>query len=157
MDGEEKKEGRGMDYPGHPSTTILPKNNLPCWLQGLKILVRLEESAQRQCVHDAEGKEKQKHRLSGRTTAMVVGVSSRARFRGFRLMDGGKRCGRWRHSKQQAGRQAGQQASSRKELSKQRSAKGILVQCTAVRERMGSGYVRPRMQRGWAGLGRGGG
>ena len=34
----------------------MAKGELPCWLKRLEELVRLEEGAQGQSVHDAEGK-----------------------------------------------------------------------------------------------------
>lgn len=44
-------------YPGDPGTTLLPKSDLPCWFQGLEVLIWLKKGAEGQCIEDAESKQ----------------------------------------------------------------------------------------------------
>ena len=47
----------GPTYPCRPSTTLSTESDFPRWLKRLEVLVRLEESLDRQRVDDAECQE----------------------------------------------------------------------------------------------------
>lgn len=46
-----------MTYPGQPSTALLAKDQIPCWLSGLKVLVGLEEGVHADGIDDTENDE----------------------------------------------------------------------------------------------------
>lgn len=52
-------------YPSYPSTALFAKDDAPCGLEGLKILVWLEEGSDGQGVEDAECDEEEQYILRG--------------------------------------------------------------------------------------------
>lgn len=48
-------------YPSDPCTAFFAKDHLPCWFEGLKILVRLEEGLDGQTVEESEADKEDKY------------------------------------------------------------------------------------------------
>lgn len=48
-------------YPRYPSTAISSESDLPCWIQGLKKFIRLEESPNAQRIEDSKCNQEEKH------------------------------------------------------------------------------------------------
>lgn len=65
-------------YPGDAGIAVPAKGELPCWLEGLEVLVGLEEGTQRKRIHDANG---EKH-SEDRQATITVGAGGFGCIRG---------------------------------------------------------------------------